>query len=245
MLSIKQTLVQFQNYHVIKLVTFGFKSRAQNRNLIRLGSEYGGWWVIKEVLDDKSKKRVLISAGLGFDVTFDEALLSAGFEVIGLDPLEDSVEFATRMLDDYPKFSGLNRGLWKDTGTEKFFSPKDKSHDSWSATNLQRAAAKNYKEFKVISIKDLFQKFPQLESSDYCALKMDIEGSEVEVIPTIVDFRKKFDLLAIEMDFLSLIPFLSLLTRIQKVIEARKLLRALKGRGYKLAINDNFNFIWI
>ena len=57
MLSIKQTLVQFQNYHVIKLVTFGFKSRAQNRNLIRLGSEYGGWWVIKEVLDDKLELR--------------------------------------------------------------------------------------------------------------------------------------------------------------------------------------------
>ncbi len=238
-------LVRFQNICVIKFVTFGFISRTRDKNLIRLGSDYGGWWLTKEVLENKSKKRILISAGLGFDVTFDEALLREGIEVIGLDPLKDSIKYATSVLEIYPKFTGINSGLWKSTGLEKFFPPKNQTHDSWSATNLQGAAAVDYKELSVVSINDLFQKYPQLDSSDYCALKMDIEGSEIEVIPTIIHFRRKFDLVAIEMDFLSLIPFLSVWKRIRMILKARKLLHGLSKRSYKLVLNENFNFIWI
>lgn len=238
-------LVKFQNFCVIKFVTFGFISRTRDKNLIRLGSDYGGWWLTKEVLEDKSKKRILISAGLGFDVTFDEALLREGIEVIGLDPLEDSIKYANRVLGIYPKFTSINSGLWKSTGIEKFFPPKNQTHDSWSATNLQGASAIDYKELSVVSINDLFQKYPQLDSNDYCAIKMDIEGSEIEVIPTIIHFGKKFDLIAIEMDFLSLIPFVSVWKRMRTILKARKLLLGLSKKGYKLVLCDNFNFIWI
>jgi hypothetical protein len=74
---------------------------------------------------------------------------------------------------------------------------------------------------------------------------MDIEGSEIQLIPALVNFRTRFDLLAIEMDFLSLIPFLSLWTRICMICHARKMLKSLKQRNYQLVLNENFNFIWI
>ena len=245
MLKIRHTLVRVQNIVVIRLVTFGFLTREQNSTLIRLGSDYGGWWLPKVILRDKSKKRILISAGLGFDVTFDEALLDAGFEVLGLDPLEDSVNYAAHKLQRHSKFTGIAMGLWKDTGMQAFFPPKNESHDSWSATNIQSSPSTAFMDFRVISLTDLFCKFPQLDSSDYCGIKMDIEGSEIELIPYIADFKKKFDLLAIEMDFLSLIPFLSLWTRICMVLRARKLLQRLNERNYKLVMRENFNFIWI
>lgn len=213
--------------------------------LIRLGSNYGGWWIPKDVFEDKDLTRSLISAGLGFDVTFDKELLDAGFEVIGLDPLEESVIYANNELQQYPKFTGINVGLWKETGIERFYPPKNSSHDSWSATNVQNAVETNFVEFSVISIHDLFSRFPQLESTEYCAIKMDIEGSEIELIPKVIEFRKRFDLLAIEMDFLSLIPFLSLWTRICMICCARKMLKDLKQKNYKLVMNENFNFIWI
>jgi len=210
-----------------------------------LGSSYGGWWIPRSILEDNSKNRVLISAGLGFDVTFDKALLEAGFEVIGLDPLEDSISYANHVLRIYSKFTSIKMGLWTKTGTKKFFPPKNKTHDSWSATNIQNAANTDFEEFNVISIDDLFSRFPQLEQSDFCGIKMDVEGSEIELIPVLVDFRARFDLLAIEMDFLSLIPYLSVGRRMRMVLSARKLLHRLNGRGYKLVMNDNFNFIWI
>ena len=89
--KVRHFLVKIQNLVVLKIVTFGFMSVNDYAPLIRLGSNYGGWWIPKSILEDNSKSRVLISAGLGFDVTFDKALLDAGFEVIGLDPLEESV----------------------------------------------------------------------------------------------------------------------------------------------------------
>jgi hypothetical protein len=238
-------LVKIQNTFVIKFVVFGFRVHKHDESLIRLGSDYGGWWIQKDVLENKSISRSLISAGLGFDVTFDEELLHAGFEVIGLDPLEESVLYANHKLERFSKFTAINMGLWKDTGSKEFFPPKNKSHDSWSAINLQGAARMDFKEFDVISIKDLFDKFPQLESSLYCAIKMDVEGSEIELIHSIVHFNKKLDLLAIEMDFLSLIPFLSVWKRISMILVARKLLKDLDQRGYKLIMNENFNFIWV
>ena len=237
--------MKIQNFLVIKLVTVGFKTQKHAEPLIRLGSGYGGWWIQKKVLEDKSKSRILISAGLGFDVTFDEELLAAGFEVIGLDPLEESVLYANRKLKEYSKFTGINLGLWKNSGRIAFFPPKNKSHDSWSAVNLQGAGTMEFKEFDVISIVDLFEKLPQLDSSEYCAIKMDIEGSEIEIIQSVTHFRKKFDLLAIEMDFLSLIPFLSVSKRISMIFKARKLLKHLDQRNYRLVINDHFNFIWV
>jgi FkbM family methyltransferase len=245
MFSVKNLLVDMQNYFVIRLVTLGIMSVRQSNTFVRLGSDYGGWWIPKDVLDDKSKNRLMISVGLGFDVTFDQALLDSGFEVIGLDPLKDSINYANHELRIYPKFTSINMGLWTKTGIEKFFPPKNRTHDSWSATNIQNVATTDFEEFNVISLHDLFSRFPQIEQADFCAIKMDIEGSEIQLIPALVNFRTRFDLLAIEMDFLSLIPFLSLWTRICMICHARKMLKSLKQKNYELVMNENFNFIWI
>ena len=62
-------------------------------------------------------------------------------------------------------------------------------------------------------------------------LKMDIEGAERVVIPTLCDLEYSFDYVAIEMDFLSLIPFLNVKTRFKRVKEARELLRKMDSHG--------------
>ena len=75
-------------------------------------------------------------------------------------------------------------------------------------------------------------------------LKMDIEGAEVKVIPQICKSAQKLDFLGIELDFLSLIPFLELKKRVVSVLLARKFLRDFDSAGYKLVRTDNFNFFW-
>jgi hypothetical protein len=74
---------------------------------------------------------------------------------------------------------------------------------------------------------------------------MDIEGAEVKVIPQLCDSAQKFGFLGIELDFLSLIPFLKLKQRVVSVFLARKFLRNLDSAGYKLVYEDNFNFFWM
>ena len=244
MIYFRKQLVKWQNFLLIKLVVWGFKTKRRTLPLVRLGTDYGGWWIPDQILSDSSKTRVLISAGLGFDVSFDEALLQAGFEVIGLDPLEESVNYASESLKNYRNFTCINLGLWSITGSQNFFPPKNRLHDAWSATNVQNANISSSRRFDVISLQKIFEIFPQLNEADYRAIKMDIEGAETELIPSIVRFEGKFNFLAIEMDFLSLIPFVSLLKRIKMAMLARNLLNQLDQRGYHLVKNENFNFFW-
>ena len=75
-------------------------------------------------------------------------------------------------------------------------------------------------------------------------LKMDIEGAERKIIPSLCDLEHSFDYVAIEMDFLSLIPFLQLKTRLNCIKEARDLLQKMDSRGYKLINYENFNYFW-
>lgn len=75
-------------------------------------------------------------------------------------------------------------------------------------------------------------------------LKMYIEGAESKIIPSLCDLKYSFNFVAIEMDFLSLIPFLQFKTRFRRVVEARELLSRMNTRGYKLIKNENFNYFW-
>jgi FkbM family methyltransferase len=196
-------------------------------------------------MSDSHLNRVAISAGLGFDVSFDIRLLELGFTVIGLDPLADCVANANSNLAEFPNFTALEKGLWKTTGVQSFYPPKNSNHDSWSATNIQHSSESMTKVFEVISLTDLFIRYPQLQTCDYRIIKMDIEGSELEVMKSLTTFQHRFDFIAIEIDFLSLIPFMKFRHRIMMIKEARSLLGNFRSAGYQLVKTENFNFFWI
>jgi FkbM family methyltransferase len=238
-------LVKIQNMLVLRIVTSGFKSSKEISTLVRLGSEYGGWWIPKSILEKDSIKRILISAGLGFDVTFDEALLKSGFEVIGLDPLQESITFANKYLSNYSNFKALNMGLWTSTGIEKFFPPKNIFHDSWSITNIQNTPNYESNEVSTISMMDLIIQYPQIKEAAFVILKMDVEGSELEILKDFKIISCSVNYLAVEFDFLSLIPFRSLKKRIKLIFTARKILRNIRAEGFQLIKNENYNLFWI
>jgi FkbM family methyltransferase len=244
-LPIKQVLVAIQNWITVQITIFGFYSKSSQDELLRLGSDYGGWWLPKAAVSNNHSLKVAISAGLGFDISFDKALLQAGFEVIGLDPLEECIDHANSSLQGFDGFSSLRKGLWKTTGVQNFFPPKISTHDSWSIKNMQNSSASAVKSFEVISLEDLFGMYPKLKESDYRILKMDIEGSELEVMKSLTTFKYKFDFIGIEIDFLSLIPFLQIRNRMKMIANARALLMDFNSIGYRLVKTENFNFFWI
>jgi FkbM family methyltransferase len=244
-LTIKHLLVAIQNWITVQIAIFGFYSKSSRDEFVRLGSDYGGWWLPKDAISNNNSLKVAISAGLGFDVTFDKALLQSGFEVIGLDPLEECIDHANSSLQGFDGFSSLRKGLWETTGIQNFFPPKISTHDSWSVRNIQNSSVSRIKSFEVISLEDLFAMYPKLRESDYRILKMDIEGSELEVMKSLLTFNHKFDFIGIEIDFLSLIPFLQIRNRLKMIRNARLLLKEFNSIGYRLVKTENFNFFWI
>jgi FkbM family methyltransferase len=241
---IRQFLVKVQNSFVNYLVVFGNSSKKSNINLMRLGTSYGGWWVPKHIIEDKHISRVSFSIGIGHDVSFDKEVLKSGFQVIALDPLEECVNFAKENLAGYSGVYLENLGLATYTGRERFFAPKSKAHDSWSSTNSQLTEFEESIVLDVICLTDLLAKYESNFRGAWTLLKMDIEGAERRIIPSLCDLGYSFDYVAIEMDFLSLIPFLKLRTRLNRIKEARELLRKMNSRGYRLIKNENFNYFW-
>jgi len=215
------------------------------RGLIRLGSSYGGWWVPEFSKENLPEGSILISAGLGGDVSFDKEMLSRGFTCIGLDPLVDAIAYSTTELSSFTHFFPVNAGLSDVRGQKIFYAPQVKEHDSWSVNNMHSTDPTLSQSFEVVSIKDLEEIFPALETAPYRILKMDIEGGEIPVLKQIILLRIEFDFLAVEIDFLSLIPFLSFLKRIRHFLIVWKIMTGLEKQGYSLCKTDNFNFCWI
>ena len=242
---LKHFLVYAQNRLVLFLVTTGFKNKKTNLMLVRLGTDYGGWWVPEYLLKIKNRTKTLVSVGLGFDVSFDKEMFASDFSIIGLDPLDDSIKYAHSVLGEDSQVRLINCGLWVASGVGTFFSPQNQAHDSWSIQNLQNTDINQSKKFPVISLKDLLLKFPEIEKSDFSYLKMDIEGAEIRVLDDVAKSQFKFDVIAAEMDFLSLIAFKNIWRRILMIRRARNLLVAIENGGYRLIFNENFNFFWM
>lgn len=242
---IRHFLVKIQNDLVNYLVMLGNSSNISRDDLVRLGTYYGGWWVPRKILNETSRNRVSLSIGIGHDVSFDKELLKCGFKIIALDPVAECVNFARKELKGDSSVYLENRGLSTYSGQERFFAPKSEEHDSWSSTNSQQTNHEKSVVFEVISLSDLIAKYDSQIVNAWTILKMDIEGAESKIIPSLCNLEYSFNYVAIEMDFLSLIPFLHFKSRINRIIEARKLLKKMNFRGYKLIKNENFNYFWI
>ena len=240
----KRILVAGMNSITLHLVTLGFRHKYE-KPLIRLGSDYGGWWVPEYALAKDFRQRNLISVGLGHDVTFDSEMLLSGFNLIGLDPLVSSIGYAEKELAAFSQKKLLCSGLWSSSGKVEFYAPKIAGHDSWSITNSQYSSREETHSYPVMTISDLYNEFPSLSESEFTILKMDIEGAEVPILFDLDFGRFRIDYLASEIDYLSGIPFKNFLERFHKVIVVRRLLSRLEGSGYKLISTEKFNFFWV
>jgi FkbM family methyltransferase len=243
LLAAAHLAVQIQNNITRFCVTSGYLLKKRENLLERIGTSYGGWWA--PILDSGSKhKKFLLSAGLGFDTTFDKGMAERGFFVLGLDPLIECCDEAQKALGDHKNMLILNKGLATFEGHQTFYEPRNPNHDSWSTINVQEVSGSVSRVFEVISISSLLRDIPEFVGADYRYLKMDIEGAELDILEKTHTDLEVFDFVGIEMDFLSLIPFANLRTRYQRIIKARAILKSFQSAGFDLIKLDNFNFFW-
>jgi FkbM family methyltransferase len=245
-MSWRHFLVKNLNQGTISLCIFGFRAKNYKVPLTRLGTDYGGWWIPSSILSDHSAKRVLVSAGLGHDVSFDQLALKAGFEVIGIDPIPECIAYAHENLKSFRGVKLLAKGLWVESGTKSFYSPNVVGHDSFSITNSHHTAVEMALTFDVVGIHDLFQENTTLcDVNSYIYLKMDIEGAELAILGEIANGDFPINFLAAEIDALSLISFLNIRERFSTIIECRRVLKKLGIAGYDFIYNENYNFFWV
>ena len=187
------------------------------RDLLRLGSRYGGWLIPRDAALDANS--VCYLAGAGEDISFDCALVeSYGVLARVVDPTPRAIEHfngladAVRADQSFPinnsasefytispaqlaRITYLPFGLAGADEEMKFYKPKDPNHVSCSVVNLQKTDTWFTAHcYRMISLME------REGDTKVDLLKMDIEGGEYAVLDDLVRTKLLPKLLLIEFD---------------------------------------------
>lgn len=163
-------------YRVLKGKDFFYRTTV-NTPAQRFGSGYGGWWIVPAPLH---RDAVVISVGLGEDVSFDLALIEAfGCTVYGFDPTPKSLAYLEKLA--LPEAFHLKPYALSDTDGEVSFNlPGNDEHVSGSIENIDSNKS------ITVECKSMQSILKELGVDRIDVLKMDIEGSEYKVIENLI-----------------------------------------------------------
>lgn len=157
------------------------------------GNSYGGFYLIPNLL---KKDSIIYSFGIGEDISFDKDIIDVHHcHVYGFDPTPKSIDWCKK--NKLPKKFHFNDfGISDKTGMMKFHLPKNKNHVSGSLIHQQHVSVDNTVEVKMKSFGDILSHF---NHNKLAVLKMDIEGSEYNVIEGVLNANIQIDQIAIEL----------------------------------------------
>ncbi len=182
--------------------------------IIDLGSSYGGWAVPGELIQPSW---ICYLVGAGGDVSFDLDLINRyGVRARSFDAVEDYVVRAREQAGDEPRFSVHHAAIAATDGPIRMQVTHDPASLSVSAAKLYDS--QRFIELPGRSLPSLMAEFGD-ERIDL--LKLDIEGSEYEVLPTV------------DLHALGVKVFDVQLHHTGSVAEARRLIAGLHEQGYE------------
>jgi FkbM family methyltransferase len=193
--------------------------------LVRLGSEYGGWWVPIALVRDGA---VVYLAGAGEDITLDLALYDRGCYVRTMDPTPRAIEHARAHAPDNGRFRFLPLGLWHEDTTLRFYAPADARHVSHSVVNLQRTS--DYFEARVTTLRSAMT---MIGDRGVDLLKLDIEGAEHSVIRDVLRHGPLPTAICLEFD------------QPCSIASMRSTVRALRNAGYSFEKLELWNCTFV
>lgn len=218
----------------------------------RLGTIYGGWDIPKEC--ELNENSIVFSGGVGEDISFDLILQSMyKCKIFLIDPtikslkhffeckdfFKEKINFTGNIQKDYldkikdvnpdfEKFIYINKGLWYKKDELKFF--KQTNPDYVSQSLIPNMFGNNYDIVQVDSVKNIMNEY-NINKIDL--FKLDIEGSEIEVLEQMLNDKIYPRYLCIEFDLY--------IKGKDKEDKTQKLIRRLESLGYKILKNDDYN----
>lgn len=152
------------------------------------GSATGGYGSYALDVADLSEKSTVFSFGVGEDLSFESALLTAypGITVFSFDPTPKSI----RYVESHP-LKGLEFmpiGISDRDEEETFYLPVNQAYVSGSAEHFQKKNGVIQNQPIQVPMLSLDSIMKQTQVSIIDVLKMDVEGSEFKVLEDI--FRK-------------------------------------------------------
>jgi FkbM family methyltransferase len=227
-------------------------------NMTTYGTSYGGWKLPHNtVLDNTS---VVLSAGVGEDISFDLAIQSKfGCQVHLIDPTDRAIRhveevkqyystgiagFSGDIQKDYqpyikdlkPDFSKIHMhavGLWDKSETLKFYKQTNPKYVS--QTLIPEMFGQEYTSVPVVRLSSLLDQIG-LSGRPIALLKMDIEGAEIEVLESLIEDKIYPQLLCVEFDYL--------LKGRDKTKRTETVIDRLCGLGYKIISNEKWNVVF-
>jgi FkbM family methyltransferase len=152
----------------------------RSRQLTRIGSDYGGYFLDTAIFPDDP---VIYSLGIGFDMSFDLALIEQyGCTVHAFDPTPRVQEWLEGQSLS-PQFRFQPLGIADFDGEADFFLP---SQPDFISHSLVRAPQYSDRSIKVPVI-TLTTAMSRLGHKHIDVLKMDIEGGEYSVLAELAD----------------------------------------------------------
>ncbi len=186
----------------------------ETTGILDLGSSYGGWAVPGDLIQPSW---ICYLVGAGGDVSFDLDLIHRyGVSVRSFDAVEDYVKRAREQAGDEPRFSAHHAAIAAVDGPIRMQVTHDPASLSVSAAHLYDS-----ERFIELPGRSLPSLMAELGDERIDLLKLDIEGSEYEVLPTI-------DLRALGVKIFDV-----QLHHTGSVAEARRLIAGLREQGYE------------
>lgn len=181
--------------------------------LVALGTSYGGW-ILPGGLIESSWLCYLV--GAGGDIAVDLALIrDYGATVRCFDAVAEFVELAERDAGGEPRFSAHHAAIAISNGPIRMQISHDPNSNSVSAADLYDSH--EYLELPGRTLASLMQ---ELGDERMDLFKLDIEGSEYEVLPSL------------HLSAMGVKVFAVQLHHTGSVREARRLIAGLKAQGY-------------
>lgn len=219
----------------------------------RLGTIYGGWYLPKDI--PLNSNSIVYSLGAGEDISFDLHIQSKFDSQLYLyDPTpraiihfdevkrfynEECYTFSGNIQTDYlqninglkvdfSKIKFINKGIHKTNTEMKFYKQKNKDYVSQSLeTNMFGS------EFDIVNVSTLKSEMMNNGHTHIDVLKMDIEGSECDVLKNMMDDCIFPSYLCIEFDLY--------LKKKDPTKKTEHIINSLLEHGYHILMNDNMN----
>ena len=217
-----------------------------------LGTIYGGWGIPKNA--KLNKDSIVYSGGVGEDMSFDLLLQDKyNCNILLIDPTQKAIkhfdevknfyndgssftgniqsDYLKHIYDltpDFEKFTYINKGLYNKQDTLKFYKQSNPEYVSQSLNETM--FSDKYDLVQVDTIKNIMS---QQGHQKIDLLKLDIEGSEIEVLNQMLDDKIYPRYLCIEFDLL--------LKQKDPLNLTQQVVGRIQSIGYKILLNNNLN----